>query len=552
MPKNLRAAVLTVVAGTAILGSTLVSTSPALAIGPCPTLVQGTDFTTFSDLQTLLTDKRFCDEGSMTVDFTSDFSWTDDNVIIWDGQDHQPLVLRGTGPNTPTITGYKAAVIENHSDGGLSVSNLTIKKGDVGSDNAIFGSNGNVALNNTTVLGRVGEDNGRAIRAGNGDVSITNSTIQDNETGAGAGISVGGAHSVIVTDSTISNNQATFQGGGGIYAETGTVTILNSTISGNSAAPFGSGGGVYMSGAGSVVVTNSTISGNSAAGGGGGVDTFGSITATNSTITGNSATESAAKGGGLLGRGSAWNFKFTTIVDNTAGTGGGNNIADDSGSTAFTSIGSVIAATGQSSCTGVTPDATSTYNATVADDSSCGFGQSGGPGNFSATTGELNLEALAVNANPSGTKTMLPNTGSKLINAVPAATGQAAIGPNATDQRGIARTGEFWIGAAQQAPSSTLAQTPANNCVHKSVDVPRRGTRWLMKPNCVTNAGQKIKVTASARAPRGDAKFFSIYRKRNGTTMIRTYGTKLRLTITWSAAATGNYTAYKYRRTQTT
>ena len=144
MPKNLRAAVLTVVAGTAILGSTLVSTSPALAIGPCPTLVQGTDFTTFSDLQTLLTDKRFCDEGSMTVDFTSDFSWTDDNVIIWDGQDHQPLVLRGTGPNTPTITGYKAAVIENHSDGGLSVSNLTIKKGDVGSDNAIFGSNGNV------------------------------------------------------------------------------------------------------------------------------------------------------------------------------------------------------------------------------------------------------------------------------------------------------------------------------------------------------------------------------------------------------------------------
>ena len=102
----------------------------------------------------------------MTVDFTSDFSWTDDNVIIWDGQDHQPLVLRGTGPNTPTITGYKAAVIENHSDGGLSVSNLTIKKGDVGSDNAIFGSNGNVALNNTTVLGRVGEDNGRAIPRG--------------------------------------------------------------------------------------------------------------------------------------------------------------------------------------------------------------------------------------------------------------------------------------------------------------------------------------------------------------------------------------------------
>jgi hypothetical protein len=167
----------------------------AHAIGACPTLVQGTDFTTFSDLQTLFTAQRFCDEGSMTVDFTSDFTWPDDASLTWDGQDHQPLLLRGTGPNTPTVTGYKAAVIVNNSDGGLTVSNLTIKKGDVGQDNAIFGSVGNVVLNNATVLGRAGEANGRAIRTGDGDVSITNSTIKDNNTGSGAGVSVDGAHS---------------------------------------------------------------------------------------------------------------------------------------------------------------------------------------------------------------------------------------------------------------------------------------------------------------------------------------------------------------------
>ena len=48
----------------------------------------------------------------MTVDFTSDFSWTDDNVIIWDGRTISLSYCVGTGPNTPTITGYKAAVIE--------------------------------------------------------------------------------------------------------------------------------------------------------------------------------------------------------------------------------------------------------------------------------------------------------------------------------------------------------------------------------------------------------------------------------------------------------
>ncbi|MGA9148742.1 MAG: right-handed parallel beta-helix repeat-containing protein [Candidatus Nanopelagicales bacterium] len=551
MPQILRPALLAIVACTAVAGSALVGAPKAHAIGACPTLVQGTDFTTFSDLQTLFTAQRFCDEGSMTVDFTSDFTWPDDASLTWDGQDHQPLLLRGTGPNTPTVTGYKAAVIVNNSDGGLTVSNLTIKKGDVGQDNAIFGSVGNVVLNNATVLGRAGEANGRAIRTGDGDVSITNSTIKDNNTGSGAGVSVDGAHSVTITNSTISNNQATFQGGGGIYAETGTVTILNSTISGNSANP-GSGGGIYLSGAGSIVVTNSTISGNSATSKGAGIESYGSVAITNSTVTGNTATDADASAGGLLGHGIDWNLKFATIADNTAGTGGGGNISDDVGSTAFTSIGSVIATAGQSSCTGITPGPTSTYNATATGDSSCGFGQSGGPGNFSATSGELNLGALAVNGNPSGTQTMLPNTGSTLINAVPAATGQEAIGPNATDQRSITRTGEFWVGAAQGTSSSTLAQTPAYNCVHKSVNVPRRGARWLMKANCVTNAGQKITVKASARTPRGDAKFFSVYRKRDGTTMIRTYGTKIKLTLTWSAAATGSYSAFKYRRTQTT
>src|SRR5262249_51200604 len=66
-----------------------------------------------------------------------------------------------------------------------------------------------------------------------------------------------------------------------------------STLSGNSAA--NSGGGIYNSG-GTLTVSNSTLSGNSAAVGGGGISNFGTLTLSNSTLSGNSAANS---GGGI-------------------------------------------------------------------------------------------------------------------------------------------------------------------------------------------------------------------------------------------------------------
>jgi hypothetical protein len=60
---------------------------------------------------------------------------------------------------------------------------------------------------------------------------------------------------------------ATFgEGGGGIYNRGGTLTVSNSTLSGNSAGD--EGGGILLS-SGTVTVSNSTLSGNSASFGGG-------------------------------------------------------------------------------------------------------------------------------------------------------------------------------------------------------------------------------------------------------------------------------------------
>ena len=136
-------------------------------------------------------------------------------------------------------------------------------------------SNLTIANGNGVVVGG-GIDN-------RGTVTVTNSTLSGNSaTNAGGGIySFNGT--VTVTNSTFSGNSAPY--GGGIY-NFGTVTVTNSTLSGNSAT---SSGGVLLNNGGTVRVTNSTLSGNSASGNGGGIFNAGTLTVTNTIVAGNTA-----------------------------------------------------------------------------------------------------------------------------------------------------------------------------------------------------------------------------------------------------------------------
>ncbi len=72
--------------------------------------------------------------------------------------------------------------------------------------------------------------------------------------------------------------------GGGIYNGGNTVTINNSTLSGNSATI---GGGIYNSG--TATISNSTLSGNSATYYGGGINNNGGTTTVKNSIVGNSS-----------------------------------------------------------------------------------------------------------------------------------------------------------------------------------------------------------------------------------------------------------------------
>src|SRR5205807_2570850 len=84
---------------------------------------------------------------------------------------------------------------------------------------------------------------------------------------------------VILTNTVVSGNQAVRGGGGGILAPS--VFVINSTVSGNTAAA--AGGGIN---ANTLTLTNSTVSGNTASAGVGG-----GISATTATLNGSTVSD---------------------------------------------------------------------------------------------------------------------------------------------------------------------------------------------------------------------------------------------------------------------
>lgn len=157
--------------------------------------------------------------------------------------------------------------------------------------------------------------------ADNANFILINSTIRDNTTGAGG---LGGSES-----GTGSAGSDGYRGsGGGVYADDGTFTLSDCTLSGNTA--FSGGGMKIYTDISPVLLTNCTISGNNADGNGGGIST---------------------------GSSSFTELHFVTVTDNTAdydnaGDGDGGGIGSGSGTITVTN--SIVA--GNFDITGEDPD----------------------------------------------------------------------------------------------------------------------------------------------------------------------------------------------------
>jgi hypothetical protein len=213
--------------------------------------------------------------------------------------------------------------------------------------------NAHVALANLTIRhGLAGTKNGGGIWNGLGSVlMISNTTISGNGASNGGGIFNQGT--LTINNSTISGNDAIVlctqfcaSSGGGIYNSypSGTVTVTKSTISGNMAlmavftrfpcrsSCLASGGGI--SNHGTLTINNSTISGNGTSvdagcsqfcnGSGGGVDNSGkTLKINNSTISGNRVYKLSgclhvcfASGGGVSGTAALQN---SIVANNPSG-----------------------------------------------------------------------------------------------------------------------------------------------------------------------------------------------------------------------------------------
>jgi serine/threonine protein kinase len=117
-------------------------------------------------------------------------------------------------------------------------------------------------------------------------------------------------------NSRVSGNTSSGLGGGILNNSIGKLALIDSAVSGNTA---NYGGGIYNLN-GTLTLTNSTVSGNMAKKEGGGIYNFGKLTLTNSTVSGNTA---SGLGGGITFFGSQAIITFCTIYDNRAYEGGG-------------------------------------------------------------------------------------------------------------------------------------------------------------------------------------------------------------------------------------
>ncbi len=182
--------------------------------------------------------------------------------------------------------------------GGVSASMeyFVVQNGYVGSGAGgagILNDGGILDLSYCTISGNTTAGGGGGIRSYSGSTTTLNHCLISGNTAASSGgISNSGVRMTII-DSTISGNTATDGGGGGI-GNGSILTLVNSTISGNQCIGIPAnnpGGGGISSGGGTLTLNNSTVSGNTTSSwrGGGIFNGGSSVYLNNSTISNNSA-----------------------------------------------------------------------------------------------------------------------------------------------------------------------------------------------------------------------------------------------------------------------
>jgi hypothetical protein len=140
-------------------------------------------------------------------------------------------------------------------------------------------------------------------------VTINGVTIDGDGFGGQGESGITNAGTLTLKSSVVSGNQAAIAGAGILNLSTGTATVQDSTVTGNSAF-LGSGGGILN--AGTMSLQHSTVSHNGTGAAGGGIYNQGALTLQASTVSDNGA---YGPGGGIANQG-ALTLQDSTVSDN--------------------------------------------------------------------------------------------------------------------------------------------------------------------------------------------------------------------------------------------
>ena len=199
------------------------------------------------------------------------------------------LIINGNGK---TINGSDISRIFLITGKNITLKNIIFKNGHShkNHDNPLNNNGGaikinhklNIIIENCKFLNNTSESGGGAIHNEEGSLTIIESTLTGNKAGrAGAIINLGGK--LIITESTLIGNTA--NGMGGAITNNGKLIITESTLTGNTT---GFNGGAIFDNEGKLTITDSTLTGNTARG----------------------------VGGAILSKNSSYEFKNCTFKDN--------------------------------------------------------------------------------------------------------------------------------------------------------------------------------------------------------------------------------------------
>jgi Ca2+-binding RTX toxin-like protein len=198
---------------------------------------------------------------------------------------NDPLDVVGPGAGRLTVSGnnnsrifYMRPTVHGTP---VSISGLTLTAGKTsvsdpvqGRGGAIFSKYAKLTVENAVISNSAGTGFGGGIENGNGSLTVRDSTITGNSAARGGGISTrhDEAATVTIENSTISGNQAIYNGGG-LWFENpfgvAQLTARGATIAGNQVTKTGSnfyaGGGLFTNGPGGTLV-NTIIADNTAQG----------------------------------------------------------------------------------------------------------------------------------------------------------------------------------------------------------------------------------------------------------------------------------------------